>query len=221
MLNGKCAWAYTWKEGHRFLKLWSNETFRTLSALLKLKLWIVETPTSWDVVVSPRSSPALLTQSCPTLWLQGLQPTRLFCPWNFPGKNTGVGCHFLLQGIFLTQGLNLGLPHCRSRQGLPNDSLFSKVSDKYIFTWSDSKHWKQPSRSRIIFFSSSLTSSCPDVYLFNPCSVAKLCLTLCDPMDCSLPGSSDHGIFQAKVLEWVAISSSRGPSQPRDRTCVS
>ena len=34
----------------------------------------------------------------------GLQPTRLFCPWNSPGKNTGVGCHFLLQRIFLTQG---------------------------------------------------------------------------------------------------------------------
>ena len=36
-------------------------------------------------------------------------PTRLLCPWNFPGKNTGVGCHALLQGIFLTQGLNLHL----------------------------------------------------------------------------------------------------------------
>ena len=41
----------------------------------------------------------------------GLRPTRLLCPWNFPGKNTGVGCHFLLQGIFLTKGLNLGLLH--------------------------------------------------------------------------------------------------------------
>ena len=38
----------------------------------------------------------------------GLQPTRLLCPWDSPGKSTGVGCHFLLQGIFLTQGLN---PH--------------------------------------------------------------------------------------------------------------
>ena len=36
----------------------------------------------------------------------GLQPARLLCLWNFPGKNTGVGCHFLLQGIFLTQGLS-------------------------------------------------------------------------------------------------------------------
>ena len=43
----------------------------------------------------------------------GLQPTRLLHPWDFPGKNTGVGCHFLLQEIFPTQGLNPGLPHCR------------------------------------------------------------------------------------------------------------
>ena len=43
----------------------------------------------------------------------GLQPTRLFCPWDFPGKSTGVGCHFLLQGIFSTQGLNPGLLHWR------------------------------------------------------------------------------------------------------------
>ena len=45
--------------------------------------------------------------------------------------------------------------------------------------------------------------------------VAQSCLTLCDPMECSLPGSSVHGIFQARVLEWVAISFSRGSSQPR------
>ena len=43
----------------------------------------------------------------------GLQPTRLLCPWDFPGKDTGVGCHFLLQGIFPTQGLNPGLLHHR------------------------------------------------------------------------------------------------------------
>ena len=51
--------------------------------------------------------------------------------------------------------------------------------------------------------------------------VAQSCLTLCDPMDCSLPGSSIHGIFQARVLEWVAISFSRGSSWPRDRIPVS
>ena len=47
------------------------------------------------------------------------------------------------------------------------------------------------------------------------------CPTLCDPMDCSLPGSSIHGISQARILEWVSISSSRGSSQPRDLTHVS
>ena len=51
--------------------------------------------------------------------------------------------------------------------------------------------------------------------------VAQLCLTLCDPMDCSLPGSSIHGIFQARILEWVVISFSRGSSWPRDWTQVS
>ena len=51
--------------------------------------------------------------------------------------------------------------------------------------------------------------------------VTQLCLTLCDPMDCSPPGSSVHGILQARILEWVAISFSRGSSQPSDRTQVS
>ena len=43
----------------------------------------------------------------------GLQPTRFLCPWDFPGKDIGVGCHFLLQGIFPTQGWSPGLLHCR------------------------------------------------------------------------------------------------------------
>ena len=47
------------------------------------------------------------------------------------------------------------------------------------------------------------------------------CLTLCDPMNCSLPGSSVQGILQGRKLEWVAIPFSRGSSQPRDWTCVS
>ena len=68
------------------------------------------------------------------------QPTRLHCPWDSPGKNTGVGCHFLLQ--------------------------FMKVKSE----------------------------------------VVQSCRTLSDPMDCSLPGSSVHGIFQARVLEWGAIA---------------
>ena len=50
--------------------------------------------------------------------------------------------------------------------------------------------------------------------------VAQLCLTLCDPMDYSLAGSPVHGILQAKILEWVAISFSRGSSRLRDQTCI-
>ena len=70
------------------------------------------------------------------------QPTRLPHPWDSPGKNTGVGCHFLLQCMKLKS-------------------------------------------------ENEVTQSCP---------------TLCDPMDCSLLGSSIHGIFQARVLEWGAIT---------------
>ena len=50
--------------------------------------------------------------------------------------------------------------------------------------------------------------------------VTQSCLTVCDPMDCSLPGSSIHGIFQARVLKWVAVSFSRGSSRSRDWTQV-
>ena len=55
----------------------------------------------------------------------GLKPPRLVCLWDSPGRNTGMGCYFLLQGIFPTQGSNLGLLHCRqilyhlSHQGSP------------------------------------------------------------------------------------------------------
>ena len=82
-----------------------------------------------------------VTQSCPTLGPHELWPTRLLHPWDFPGKNPGVGCHFLLQEIS-TQGLNLGLPHCRqtlyrlshqgnlvlNRMGKTSD-LFKKIRD--------------------------------------------------------------------------------------------
>ena len=51
--------------------------------------------------------------------------------------------------------------------------------------------------------------------------VTQSCPTLCNPMDCSLPGSSVHGIFQARILEWVAISHSRESSQPSDQTHIS
>ena len=96
--------------------------------------------------------------------------TRVFHPWDFPGKNTGVGCHYLLQGIFPNQGLNPG-PLCWEH--------------RVLATW---------------------------------CVRAQLLQTLCDPMDCGPPDSSVHGILQARILEWVAMPSSRESSQPRDRT---
>ena len=85
---------------------------------------------------------AKLFQSCPTAWPHRWQATGHRHPWDSPGKNTGVGCHFL--------------PQCM----------------------------KMKSESEV-------TESCP---------------TLSDPMDCSLPGSSVHGIFQARVLELGAIA---------------
>ena len=66
--------------------------------------------------------------------------------------------------------------------------------------------------------SSTILRSCDLVVVVL---IAQSCPTLCDPMDCHPPGSSVHEIFQARILEWVAISFSRGSSQPRDRTWVS
>ena len=69
------------------------------------------------------------------------QPARLLCPWDSPGKNTGVGCHFLLQGIFLIQGLNPGLLHSRqildqlSHQGSPPHQMpASERKQTYLST---------------------------------------------------------------------------------------
>ena len=63
----------------------------------------------------------LVAKSCLTLQPHGLEPTRFLCLWDFPGKNTGVVCHFLLQGIFLTQGSNSHLLHCRKILSTQND----------------------------------------------------------------------------------------------------
>ena len=69
-------------------------------------------------------------------------------------------------------------------------------------------------------FSSSSSWLCHILYKVES-YIAQSCPTPCNPMDCSLPGSSFHGIFQAIVLEWVAIFFSRGSSRPRDQTWVS
>ena len=76
----------------------------------KFHIWIPSKPLRIAGKWSESVSHSVVSDS---LWSYGLYPTRLLCPWNSPGKITGVGCHFLLQGIFPTQGSNVGLPHCR------------------------------------------------------------------------------------------------------------
>ena len=68
---------------------------------------LIRTP---DTGFSESENSSVVSDSLPP---HGLQPARLLSPWNFPGKNTGVGSHFLLQGIFPNQGSNPGLLHCR------------------------------------------------------------------------------------------------------------
>ena len=71
----------------------------------------------------------LVAQSCPTL----SEPARLLCPWNLPGKNTGVSCYFLLQGIFLTQGLNSSLLHWQADSiTLLVSTFYFLISDKFL-----------------------------------------------------------------------------------------
>ena len=72
-----------------------------------------------------------------------------------------------------------------------------------------------------IFASSPGCLGASDVAGACACSVAQSCLTLGNTVDCGPPGSSVHGIFQPRILEWVAMPSSRGSSRPRDRTSIS
>ena len=65
----------------------------------------------------------------------GLQLTRLLCPWDSPGQNTGVGCHALLQGIFSTQGSNLGLPHCRRILPPEPPGKPVHINNYFIYKW--------------------------------------------------------------------------------------
>ena len=69
------------------------------------------------------------------LWPLGRQPTRLLSPWNSPGKNTGVGCHFLLQGIFPTQGSNPGLLHCRQGEIRKPSSVINAKKQRKTTEW--------------------------------------------------------------------------------------
>ena len=124
-----------------------------------------------------------------------LQPHGLYSPWNSPGQNTGVGSLSLLQGIFTTAHCSWIL-HQLSHQRSPR-------------IWSG-----QPIPS---------PADLPDsgIKLGSPALQADSLLASYQRSQCSLPRFSVHGIFHARVLEWVAISFSRGSSQPRDQTQVS
>ena len=116
--HNKFSRSYIWK-----LKCMETRRFPLLGSWLN---WFGVGPcwqASWAVLCSVLSN---------SLRPHGLQPIRLLCPWDSPGKNTGLVCHFLLQGIFPTQGSNLGLLHCRqilyclSHQGSPERQEFLK-----------------------------------------------------------------------------------------------
>ena len=113
--------------------------------------------------------------------IQRRQPTRFPHPWDSPGKNTGVGCHVLLQCMkvkSLSRVRLLATPWTAAYQAPPSMG-FSKQ-----------EYW----------------SGLPFPSPMHESEVAQSCPTLGDPMDCSLPGSSIHGILQARVLEWGAMA---------------
>ena len=97
--------------------------------------------------------------------------------------------------------------------------LLSRFSHVQLYvTPIDGSHQALPSLG---FSRQEYQSGLPFPSPMHESEVTQSCLTLSDSMDCSLPGSSVHGIFQAIVLEWIAISFSRGSSRPRDRARVS
>ena len=119
------------------------------------------------------------------------QPTRLPHPWDSPGKNSGVGCHFLLR-------------HMKVKSE-------SEVAQSYL-TLSDPMDRSPPGSSVHGIFQARVLEWGAALVMSN---------SLQPYIDCSPPGSSLHGILQARILEWVAMASSRGSSQPRDWTHVS
>ena len=91
----------------------------------------------------------------------------------------------------------------------------------YLLTYSSLSYFFYKSYSLCFLGLMVLTSEFPADLTRRACSVAQSCPVLCDPMDCSPPGSTVRGLSQARILEWAAISSSRGSSPPRDGTQVS
>ena len=144
--------------------------------------------------------------------------SRLLRPWDFPGKRTGVGCHCLLWRICATivqryvgDGMN------KTCYWICNSFVIKNFPSLWIINIK-----RQLYRSLLYFYVICFWKIYVYVCAMLCCAkLLQLCLTLCDTMDCSPPGSSVHGIFLAGILEWVAIPFSRGSSWSRDRTCVS
>ena len=144
-------------------------------------------------------------------------PTRLPSPWDSPGKNTGVGCHFLLQ-CMKVKSESEDTPSCQTLSD-PMDCSLPGSSIHEIFQ-AGVLEWDAIAFSNICSLPVNWHFNFPGILEDYWCSCAQLCLTLFE-LERSPPGSSVHGIFQARILEWVAISSSRRSSRHRDWTCVS
>ena len=157
-----------------------------------------------------------------------LQLHGLHGPWYSPGQNTGVGSLFLLQWIFPTQGFNPCLSYCRwilyqlSYQGrivmkvkwinIYKTLFFYNIILLLLSHFSVRPHRLQPTRLPRPWDSPGKNTGVGCHFLLqcmkvkSESEVSQLYLTLSDLMDCSLPGSYIHGIFQARVLEWAAIA---------------
>ena len=115
--------------------------------------------------------------------------------------------------------LHCNWEHARVRAALVRICKHPQKPCQRAATLGSQVHFSKETNSQVQNPGTAWSRECP---VGEPMSeVAQSCPTLCYPMDCSPPGSSIHGIFQARILEWVAISFSRGSSQPRDRTQVS
>ena len=113
---------------------------------------------------------------------------------------------------------------CASFSTCISGNILHTYNTQLLYRSKTRKRTSVQSRGYADFTSFMCTEVCVCVWAVRVCVCvcvcAQLCPTLCNPMDCSLPGSSVHGISQARILEWVAISSSRGSSWPRDRAHV-
>ena len=133
-----------------------------------------------------------------------LWPHGLYSLWNSPGQNTGVGSLSLLQRIFPTQGSNPGLPHCRRVLYQLSHKRNPRILEWVAYPFSRGS--SQPkNRTGVSCIAGTFFTNWA-IREVKWSKVAQSCLTPCNPVDYSLPGSSVHGIFQARVLEWVAIA---------------